>query len=84
MKVVYLAFFLLLSTFLHSQVTFQNAFPNLNFNFPVEIQNTGVPGDDRLFVVEQGGTIKVFDNDANTNTSTTFLDIQNDVDFLSG
>jgi len=84
MKVVYLAFFLLLSTFLHSQVTFQNAFPNLNFSFPVEIQNTGVPGDDRLFVVEQGGTIKVFDNDANTNTSTTFLDIQNDVDFLSG
>jgi len=79
MKVVYLAFFLLLSTFLYSQITYQNAFPNLTFRFPVEIQNTGVPGDDRLFVVEQAGEIEVFDNDPTTSTKTKFLDVRNDV-----
>ncbi|MEM8527388.1 MAG: PQQ-dependent sugar dehydrogenase [Bacteroidota bacterium] len=79
MKVVYLALFLLLSTFLHSQITYQDAFPNLRFRFPVEIENTGVPGDDRLFVVEQAGEIEVFDNDPNTSTKTKFLDVKNDV-----
>ncbi len=67
-----------------AQITYQNAFPNLTFQFPVEIQNTGVPGDDRLFVVEQPGRIKVFDNDSGVTTSTTFLDITSQVNYNAG
>ena len=43
------------------QFTLQNAFPNLTFNNPVDLQNAG-DGTDRIFVVEQGGIIYVFEN----------------------
>ncbi len=69
---------------MYAQITYQNAFPNLSFSFPVEIQNTGVPGDDRLFIVEQQGRIKVFDNNTNTANSTTFLDITGQVNYNVG
>ncbi|MGB1451025.1 MAG: PQQ-dependent sugar dehydrogenase, partial [Marinirhabdus sp.] len=45
------------------------------FNAPVDIQNAG---DDRLFVVEQGGAIQVVQSDGSTN-GTPFLDIQPNV-----
>jgi len=45
------------------------------FTGPVAIKNAG---DDRLFVVEQRGVIKVLNSDGTTNT-TPFLDIQADV-----
>jgi len=67
-----------------AQITYENAFPNLTFQFPTEIQNTGVPGDDRLFVVEQQGRIKVFGNNSNTTSSSTFLNITNEVDYDAG
>ena len=67
-----------------SQVTFEDAFPSLTFEFPVEIQNTGTSGDDRLFVVGQRGTIRVFNNDATVGTAATFLDIQSEVFFNVG
>ena len=67
-----------------SQVSFENAFPNITLEFPVEIQNTGTSGDDRLFVVGQGGIIYVLDNNATTSTAKTFLDIQSDVLFNVG
>ena len=53
-----------------------NAFPNLDFSRPLDLQS---PGDNtnRLFVVEQAGTIKVFDNDASVENSSAFLDIGN-------
>lgn len=51
-----------------------DAFPNLTFDQPVDLRNAG-DGSDRLFVVEQAGIIRVFDNDASANTLTTFLDI---------
>jgi len=38
-------------------------------------------GDNTLFVVEQAGTIKVFENSKNTSTSTVFLDITDQVLF---
>ena len=52
----------------------QNAFPNLSFSRPVDFQN---PGDNsnRIFVVEQGGIIRVFENSENATTSEIFLDI---------
>ena len=67
-----------------SQVSFENAFSNVTFEFPVEIQNTGTSGDDRLFVVGQGGIIYVLDNEVTTGTTKTFLDIRSDVLFNVG
>ena len=43
----------------HSQVTYQDAFPNLSFEYPTEIMNAN-DGTNRLFVLEQAGRIKVF------------------------
>ena len=51
-----------------------NAFPKLTFHQPVFLTNSG-DGTDRLFVVQQDGFIKVFANDSNTTSSTTFLNI---------
>jgi glucose/arabinose dehydrogenase len=57
-----------------SPIIFDVAFPNLTFNQP-----DGIFPDpsrqNRLFVTEQGGVIKVFDNTKNVNQSTVFLDI---------
>ncbi|AFH48990.1 Glucose/sorbosone dehydrogenase [Ignavibacterium album JCM 16511] len=57
-----------------AQYNFQNAFPNLTFTSPVDLQNSG-DGTNRLFVVEQAGRIKVFPNNSSVTTSKTFLDI---------
>ena len=51
-----------------------DAFPNLQFFLPTDIQNAG-DGSNRLFVVEQQGVIRAFANDAGTDVTTTFLDI---------
>jgi len=53
-------------------------FPNLTFNQPVDLKHAG-DGTDRLFVLEQAGIIRVFDNDASENTLETFLDIRGPV-----
>ncbi len=45
------------------------------FNSPTEIVNAG---DDRLFVVEQGGLIKILNTDGTTN-GTPFLDISSSI-----
>jgi glucose/arabinose dehydrogenase len=58
----------------------QVAFPQLTFSQPVGIYSAG-DGSNRLFVVEQAGTIRVFQNSANTTTSTVFLDISDRVLF---
>jgi glucose/arabinose dehydrogenase len=50
------------------------AFPQLSFTRPVDLQHPG-DGTDRLFVVEQRGVISVFNNDQAANTKTAFLDI---------
>lgn len=52
----------------------ENAFPNLSFSNPLYLDHAG-DGSNRLFVVEQGGTIQVFENDPSTSNATTFLDI---------
>ena len=52
------------ATLLFSQeYSIENAFPNLSFTDPVGIYHAD-DGSDRLFVIEQPGTIKVFSNDA--------------------
>lgn len=59
-------------------ITIQNAFPNLRFSRPLDLQSPS-DGTDRIFIVEQGGTIKVFSNDEATSESINFLDIQNNI-----
>lgn len=55
-----------------------NAYPDLTFTRPVDFQ---VPDDgtNRVFVVEQAGHIKVFENDADTDAAEVFLDIRDRV-----
>ncbi len=57
------------------------AFPYLHFSNPVGIYSAG-DGGNRLFVVEQGGVIKVFDNSPNATTASVFLNLSDKV--LSG
>jgi len=74
-------FFTLLLASLFFTLTAQTVETELfasGFSSPVDIQNAG---DDRLFIVEQAGRIKILNPDGNTNT-TPFLDISSQV--LSG
>ncbi len=50
------------------------AFPNLTFNQPVGIASSG-DGTSRLFVIEQTGIIRVFQNSRTVSSSSVFLDI---------
>lgn len=56
------------------------AFPNLKFNQPVGIVNSG-DGSNKLFVIEQPGVIRVFDNSKTVADSTVFLNISSQVLF---
>jgi len=77
-KKLYFISYILIS-FLYSEYQFENAFPNLTFVDPVGIHHAG-DSSNRLFVVEQEGRIKVFNNDSNTINAQTFLDIRSIVD----
>jgi glucose/arabinose dehydrogenase len=61
---------MLFSVALFSQNITLEAFAN-GFSSPVDLQNAG---DDRLFVVEQGGRIKILNTDGTTN-GTPFIDL---------
>ena len=56
------------------------AFPQLNFNQPVGIYHAG-DNTNRLFVVEQAGVIRVFENAKNASAAKVFLDISDRVLF---
>ncbi len=58
----------------------QIAFPALSFSQPVGLYNAG-DGTNRIFVVEQSGVIRVFQNSAEAAQSTVFLDITDRVLF---
>ncbi|MEW6195218.1 MAG: PQQ-dependent sugar dehydrogenase [Bacteroidota bacterium] len=64
-----------------AQIEIVEAFPNLSFEQPVDIQNPG-DGTNRLFIVEQSGKIFVFENSPTTASKKLFLDISGKV--LSG
>lgn len=55
------------------------AFPNLSFTAPLDLQHAG-DNSNRLFVVEQRGVIQVFENSSEVMNKSVFLDIQNKVD----
>ncbi|MFK7812189.1 MAG: sorbosone dehydrogenase family protein [Maribacter sp.] len=61
-----------------NSISLENAFSNLTFFKPLDLQSPA-DGTDRIFVVEQGGTIKVFPNDQVAPESATFLDVSNDL-----
>jgi len=69
----------------YSQVTYEREFENINFNVPTEIQFLGIDNE-RVFVVEQSGEIKVFPKESNVtpNQVNTFLDISDRVLFSNG
>ncbi len=54
------------------------AYPNLSFNQPVGLYSPN-DGTDRIFVVEQPGVIRVFNNSITSVSSSSFLDISNRV-----
>src|SRR3972149_145518 len=56
------------------------AFPNLTFNQPVGIVSPA-GGTSRLFVIEQTGVIRVFQNSRSVASSNVFLDISSRVLF---
>ena len=64
---------------LKSEYTAVNAFPNLSFDDPVGIHHAG-DGSNRIFIVEQEGRIKVFDNNPAVSSAEMFLDITSMVD----
>jgi glucose/arabinose dehydrogenase len=55
-----------------------NAYPKLTFESPVEYTYAN-DGTNRVFVVEQAGRIRVFDNNENAASAGTYLDIRNKV-----
>lgn len=59
-------------------ILLENAFPNLGFAKPLDLQSPS-DGTNRIFVVEQNGRIYVFENDATASISNTFLDINSSV-----
>ena len=59
------------------------AFPELSFDQPLDIQNSG-DGTDRLFVVEKAGIISAFHNDSDVDEATAFLDIRDNVNNSGG
>ena len=64
---------------LQAEYTVENAFPNLSFTDPVGIYSAN-DSSDRLFVLEQPGTIKVFNNNASVENDQIFLNITSIVD----
>ncbi len=72
-------------TFANAQITYEPAFPNVSFQFPVEFMHPG-DGTDRMFVVQQSGEIKVFPRNRNVAQSqvTTFIDLSSKVSFAAG
>ena len=58
-----------------AQDALEPAFPALKFTRPVDLQSAR-DGTNRLFVVEQAGLIRVFDNRLDVQQAETFLDIE--------
>jgi glucose/arabinose dehydrogenase len=56
-----------------------DAFPNLSFSRPVDLQHAG-DNTNRIFVVEQAGEIFVFKNEATVSTKKLFIDLKRKVE----
>ncbi len=58
----------------------EKAFTNLSFDKPVDLQSPA-DGLNKIYVVEQSGTIRVFDNNSAIPESSVFLDISDSISF---
>ena len=58
----------------------KTAFPNLSFSNPVGLYDPD-DGTNRLFVLQQNGLIKVFENNENVTNASTFLDISSKISY---
>ena len=79
MKNKFIYIIVLFLSLIQSDYNLENAFPNLSFQDPVGIHHAG-DDSNRIFIVEQQGRIKVFDNDTNVSKAQPFLDIRSKVD----
>jgi glucose/arabinose dehydrogenase len=61
-----------------TQVRVEQAFPNLSFSLPVDLQDPR-DGTNRFFVVEQAGIIRAFENSPSVASSNVLLDIRDRV-----
>ncbi len=61
-------------------IKLREAFPKLRFSSPIDFQHAG-DGSNRLFVVEQRGVIRQFENAAAVDSAPVFLDISKRVNF---
>lgn len=59
-------------------VSVERAFPELSFDRPLIVTHAG-DGTDRIFVAEQKGIIRVFDNDQGAEETDVYLDIEDQV-----
>src|SRR3989304_8513526 len=59
---------------INAQFTLQNAFPNLTFSDPLFLTHSD-DGTNRIFVLEQEGRIKVFENSQSVSETKVFLNI---------
>ncbi len=64
-------------------VNIVNAFPDLGFSRPLDLQSPA-DGTNRIFVAEQGGLIKVFQNQSDITESTTFLSLGSKISSSQG
>jgi glucose/arabinose dehydrogenase len=78
LKFYVLTAFFMLPQFVFSQYGLADAFPNLSFNYAVEMAHPP-DGTDRLFVLEKGGIIKVFNNIPSVSNAKIFLDLSDSV-----
>ncbi len=81
-KIISLLTLILLPASIFSQVTFVNAFPNLTFSAAVYLTHSG-DATNRIFVVQQGGLIRVFPNDSTTSAISTFLNVTDKISVAS-
>jgi glucose/arabinose dehydrogenase len=73
-KIYFILIIALFSGHTFAQYTLVNAFPSLSFTSPVFLTHSG-DGTNKIFVVQQGGLIKVFQNDSTASSSSTFLNV---------
>ena len=66
----------------NKQYKLKNAFKNLSFDNPVDLQHAG-DGTNRIFVVSQKGLIYVFKNNPSVKSAKIFLDIRDKVKYGS-
>lgn len=59
-----------------SIISLVNAFPNLSFSEPIDLQ-AAAGKSNKVYVAERGGVIRVFDNDPTIMESAVFLDFSN-------